>query len=166
MTEAELLAALRRRFTYSGNGGAGRYALLTHVRTGAGFDQQELDAVALAMWPSEMHAMTGFEVKCSRTDWLREIRPDTRKSERARALCDMFTVVAPLGIVRPGELPEGWGLIVAARDDDGVILRQHPAPALLRPLGAPVSRTFLAALLRAAGAVPGMTTGLKRAVPA
>lgn len=167
ITEAALLAALRLRFTYSGNGGAGRYALLTHVRTGAAWNQQEIDAVAFCLWPSDHHALLGFEIKCTRTDWLREIKPDTSKSTRPRELCDSFTIVAPAGVVADGELPEGWGLIVATLHDGRTIhLRQQvtPVPKNAHPLdNGAIPRSFLAALLRAAGVVPGMTTGLKRA---
>lgn len=166
-TEADLLAALRIRFTFRGNGGAGRYAFLTHVRTGAAWNQQEMDAVVVCLWPSDQHHIYGFEVKCSRTDWLREIKPDTSKSERARALCDSWTVVAPANIVSVGELPDGWGLLVASRSDlGGVVLRQHTTPrprlAAIDEGDRRISRSFLVAMLRAANCVPGMTSGLKR----
>ncbi|HEY8861019.1 MAG TPA: hypothetical protein VIN37_02850 [Candidatus Limnocylindria bacterium] len=168
MIEGEVLAALRDRFTVSGNGGAGRYAFLTHVRTGAAFDQQEIDAVVVCLWPSDSHALLGFEVKCSRSDWLREIRPNTSKSERARRLCDSWTVVAPANAVKIGELPAGWGLLLASSDEGGAVkLRQQVAPAFVYA-GAvgeekKITRSFLVAMLRAAGAVPGMRSGLKRA---
>lgn len=168
-TECELLDALRVRHTYTGNGGAGRYAFLTHVRTGAAWDQQEIDAIVLDLWPSGHHDLHAFEVKCSRSDWLREIRPDTSKSETTRALADTFTIVAPDGIVRPGELPTTWGLLEAWKDR-GVVriggrgrVRQ---PARQRPLGPAYNRTLprglVVAMMRAADVVPGMTSGLKR----
>jgi len=181
-TEAELLEALRDRYTVPGNGGAGRYAFLTHVRTGAAFDQQEIDAVVFCLWPSDGHDLHAFEVKCSRSDWLREIqyrgalgevRPSTSKSRRTREIADTFTVVAPAGVVRawehtaegrtgkpPTELPEGWGLIEARRSDAGVArLRQVVKPARLQlPRAAhekTIDRGFVVAMLRRAGAVPG-----------
>lgn len=160
-SETALLAALRDRHS---NGGAGRYAFLTHVRTGAAWDQQEIDAVAVALWPSENHDVHAFEVKCSRSDWLREIKPSTHKSERTRVLCDTFTVVAPLGVVREGELPDGWGLIQATLVEGAVKLRQKAKPARLVQVGYPgtLPRGFVVCLLRASGCVPGMTSGLKR----
>ena len=167
-TEGSLLAALRQRHAFSANGGSGRYAFLTHVRTGAAFDQQEMDALAVALWPSEHHDLHAFEVKCSRTDWLREIKPDTYKSERTRKLCDTFTIVAPKGTVRDGELPEGWGLIEATCVDGEVRLRSTKAPTRREPVTTHrgydrlLSRGLMVAMLRAAGAVPGMTSGRKR----
>ncbi len=165
-TEAEILGALRRRYSEPGNGGSGRYAFLTHVRTGAAFDQQEMDAVVVCLWPSDNHAVLGFEVKVSRSDWRREILPDTSKSDRARRLCDLWWIVAPAGVVGAAELPVGWGLLLASRCEDGAArLRIHtyPTPRERDAAGPePISRSFLVALLRAAGAVPGMRSGLRR----
>lgn len=162
-TEAELLAALRDRYTFAGNGGAGRYAVLTHVRTGAAWDQQEIDAVVFCLWPSDSHSLMAFEAKCSRSDWLREIRPDTSKSARARRLCDSFSIVAPLGIVMPGELPAGWGLLSASHTTSGAVQMRWMVMPTPRPEKPEIARTFLVALLRAADAVPGMRSGRKRA---
>lgn len=166
-TEAELLSALRRRYTFAGNGGAGRYAFLTHVRTGAAWEQQEIDAVVMCLWPSDGLALHGFEVKCSRTDWLHEIKPDTSKSEHTRSLCDSFTVVAPANVVEFGELPTGWGLLLASHTEGGGVRIHQQIKAQVRQVVPGVtdtiSRSFVVAILRAAGAVPGMTSGLKRA---
>ena len=171
VTEGSLLAALRSRHASPGNGGAGRYAFLTHVRTGAAWEQQEIDAIAVALWLSEYHDVHAFEVKCTRADWLREIKPTMDKSTRARELCDTFTIVAPGGVVRRDELPLGWGLIEAAvREDGKITLRQSVKPARLTELPVyrqdrALPRGFVVAMLRATGAVPGMTSGLKRARP-
>ena len=166
-TEAQLLAALRQRHSQPGAAGAGRYAFLTHVRTGAAWEQQEMDAIAMALWPSEHFDLHGFEVKCSRSDWLREIRPDTSKSQRARDICDTFSIVAPAGLVRLDELPKGWGLLEARTLRGDVTLRAVAKPERLTPMpprGVPrqMSRGLVVCLLRAAAAVPGMLSGLKR----
>ncbi len=175
-TEARLLAALRDRYTVPGNGGSGRYAFLTHVRTGAAWDQREIDAVVVCLWPSEHFDLHAFETKVSRGDWLREIQdrrgPDgvvasTDKSERTRSLADTFTIVAPRGVVRDGELPAGWGLIEAdTLDGETVRLTSVVRAKPLRPREHELARVFprglVVAMLRAAGAVPGMRTGRKR----
>lgn len=167
-TERALLDALRQRHTHEGNGGAGKYAFMTHVRTGAGHYVQEIDAVVLSLWESEQHDVHAFEVKCSRSDWLREIKPDTSKSARTRKLCDTFTVVAPRGVVRRDELPDGWGLLEATEVDAGITLRSSVKARRLELLTTPLHRRtlprgFVVAMLRAAGAVPGMTTHTWRA---
>lgn len=56
----------------------------------------------------------GFEVKVSRSDWLRELRTGGLKSEAWRSVCHYWWVVAPPGVVREGELPDGWGLLVGS----------------------------------------------------
>src|SRR6185312_8207575 len=61
------------------------------------------------------------------------------------SFCDFWYVVAGArGIVRPGELPPTWGLL-EPKGDKLVVSREAPA---LSP--EPVSRPFLAALLRRA----------------
>lgn len=111
LTEADVLALLRERHTRPGNGGGGEFAFLTHVRNRAGFNAtRTFDAVAINLWPSKGLTIEIFEVKVSRSDWLRELKkPD--KAAPALALGDYFSVVAPAGCVKPDELPERWGLI-------------------------------------------------------
>jgi hypothetical protein len=86
------------------------------------------------------------------------------KSALTRSLCDTFSVVAPAGVVNIGELPKGWGLLEAHRNDGSVKLRRsvkpdrlHGHPATDRVLG----RGLVVSMMRAAGAVPGMTSGLR-----
>ncbi len=78
--------------------------------TGHGASRR-VDAVAMNLWPSRM-ALHGYEVKVSRSDWLRELkRPD--KAETVWRFCDYWwLVVSDQEIVKEGELPEGWGLMV------------------------------------------------------
>lgn len=63
--------------------------------------------------PNYVH---GFEVKVSRADWLREARTEGRKSFLWRRYCShWWLVVSDAGIVRDGELPDGWGLLVVSK---------------------------------------------------
>lgn len=150
-TEADMLALLRDRHTKPGNGGAGEWAFLTHVRDAAGFDaRRTIDAMALSLWPSRGHELHGFEVKVSRSDWLRELA-DPAKADGFIARCDRWWLVAAEGVAKPGEMPEGWGLLVA----QGNKLRAAvQAPKLPRtPEQRLVDRSWLVCLLRSAGAV-------------
>lgn len=153
LTEADLLRMLRDRHTKTGNGGAGEYAVLFHVRNAAGFDSTNtFDAVVMQLWPSRGLELHGYEVKCSRKDWQRELaKPE--KAEAAAARCDRFSVVvSDQEIIRPGELPPTWGLLVAR---GGRLHCVRDAPLLPgADLARSVPRPFLVALLRAAGAVP------------
>lgn len=161
LTEAAVVQLLRERHTASGNGGAGEHAFLAQVRNAAGFDAtRTFDAVAVNLWPSRGLAIHIFEVKVSRSDWKRELaKPD--KAEDACKIADRFSIVAPAGCVKDGELPPEWGLIEVTGDGDSKPwkLREKVPAKLLRegsPKARPVSRGLLVGMLRAApGAVPG-----------
>lgn len=144
-TERRLLDMLAERHDRShGNGTEWAYA--EHVANNAGFSKTNtLDAMAMHLWHSKGLALHGYEVKCSRSDWLRELgRPEkaeafTSPSEYQALVCryvageplvDYFWVVAAPDVVKRGELPEPWGLLVANESR----LRQVKAAAPLRPI--------------------------------
>jgi len=161
VTERVMLDRLRARYgTVHGNGH--RWVFATHVRSDAGFDAtRTADAIAMDLWPSKGLELHGFEVKISRADWLRELaKPD--KSVPVGRYCDRWWLVVPdRAIVRPGELPADWGLIECrepAPIADGAprYFAGHNAKAATRAIrnaprrpAEPVSRSFMAALLRA-----------------
>lgn len=160
-----MLTMLRKRHARQGNGGSGEYAFLTHVRDEAGFSgSRTMDALAMSLWPSRGLALHGFEVKCSRSDWVKELRTP-EKAEKLASRCDYWwLVVADPAIVKPGELPEGWGLLVATppKIDEETgrkvlgtlrVVKAAPKQALNEDKRL-ITRSWLVALLRAAGAVP------------
>jgi len=151
-TEADMLALLRARHAKDGNGGSGEWAFLTHVRNAAGFGAtRTIDALALSLWPSRGFEMHGFEVKVSRSDWLRELA-DPAKADGVMARCDRWWLVASEGVAKPGEMPVGWGLLVAQGDKLRAAVQ---APRLPRTdEERRISRDWLVCLLRAAGSVP------------
>jgi len=141
MNTPEIRAALRARFA------APEYALMFEVRSGTGHSShvRYADAMALGLWPSRGLDLVGCEIKVSRSDWLRELK-EPQKADRIGCFCDRWYVVAGAkDIVLPGELPTGWGLMVP-RGDTLVVSKE--APPLLDVT--PMSRAFLASLLRAA----------------
>ena len=71
LTEAELIKRLRVRYTEkAGNGDA--WAFIPKVRSAAAFDaKRTIDAYAMALWPSRGLSLHAFELKSSRSDWLR-----------------------------------------------------------------------------------------------
>lgn len=154
MTEAQVLDLLRRRHVRAGNGGSGEFAFMTHVRNSAGFNSSRtFDAVVMSLWPSRGLELHAYEVKCSRSDWQRELK-EPEKADAAAKLVDRFSVVvAEADIVKPGELPPTWGLFVVR----GTTRLECVTAAPLLPGADPkrlVRRDFLVALLRASGAVP------------
>lgn len=89
---------------------------------------RRMDALAMNQWASRGRLLAGFEIKVSRSDWLRELK-DFQKAEHAFMECDQFYLVTPKEIVKDGELPVGWGHLQVY----GNGLRQMVAPARVTP---------------------------------
>jgi hypothetical protein len=146
-TERSLLDLLWKRYS-TRNGNGPRWAMAEHVRDRAGFDaSRTLDAIVMDTYPSSGLALHGFEIKCSRGDWLRELAQPWKAAAFTRWV-DYFWVVAAPGVVQYGplieELPEGWGLMEPRRGNLRAVVRAQR----LNP--EPLDRSFVAALLRAA----------------
>lgn len=158
MTEADVLALLRARFTKGGNGGNGEFAYLEHVRNGAAFNaNRTFDAIAIALWPSRGLTIDGFEVKVSRSDWQRELA-QPEKAEDACKLVDRFSIVAPKGVVYASEVPPTWGLLEVTGKR---LVAVKGAPWLgdgNGPRHKTISREFLVGILRSIpAAVPRLS---------
>lgn len=156
MTARDVLDVLRWRYAQrSGNGPA--WAFIPGVRNGAGWGGatgygglRVCDALALSLYQSKRFALVGHEIKVSRADWLRELK-DPSKADAFRRYCERWWLVAPDGVVRPGELPEGWGLLVVK---EGVARQRVRAPQLEAE---PLPRGLVVAMTRAA--IRGGTLG-------
>lgn len=143
-SEAELLEMLRRRFLGTGRNGH-EIAFLTQVPDGTGARaRRTIDAVAMTLWPSRGLSLNGYEVKCSRKDWIAELRAPEKADAHARYV-DRFYVVTAEDVVRDeAEVPDAWGWYCA----HGTTMRCRKEAPLLEP--EPINRTYLAAFLRAA----------------
>lgn len=96
------------------------------------------------LWPSRGLELHGFEIKVSRSDWLRELK-DPAKAESIVTYCDRWWIaVGDAEIVKDGELPPTWGLLVPRGKG---LIQKKEAPKLNAQ---PVDRCFLAGLLRRA----------------
>lgn len=137
MNTREVQHALTLRFA------APAWALLFEVPDGTGGNKnRSADAVAMSLYPSRGLELNGFEIKVSRSDWQKELA-DPSKAEAVCKYCDRWWIVAgDKSIVKPGELPPTWGLLVA----QGKRLVCKTQAPKLEPQ--PVNRRFLAALLR------------------
>lgn len=139
ITTADLRTLLRARYS------APEYALLEEVPDATGGRAtRSADAIAMNLWPSRGLELLGFELKVSRSDWLRELKaPD--KAEAVCRYCERWFLVAGPGVVKNfEEVPATWGILVA----EGRRLVMKRDATKLEPQ--PVSRAFLAALLRRA----------------
>lgn len=143
MNTPEVYAALRERFAPP------EWAIFFEVANGTGsHGRRYADAVAMNLYPSRGLEVHGFEVKVSRSDWHREL-VNPAKAEDVYRFCDRWwLVVGDAKIVKQGELPSTWGLIVP-RGSALAIVTQAPK---LEPQ--PLSRPFFAALTRRAASVP------------
>lgn len=139
VTEAfNVFQALRERYPL------GEYAFLSEVRNGTGFTKttRYADALVMSTWPSRGLDLMGFEVKVSRSDWLRELK-NPAKAETIFAYCDRwYLVVSDAEIVKDAELPSTWGLLVPRKDK--LVVKVEAAKLTPKP----IDKTFLASLLR------------------
>jgi hypothetical protein len=137
-------------------GDSARYAYAEHVRSSTSWAQRSADFIAMDLWPSSGLALHGFEVKCSRSDWLVELRDPSKAEEFKQYMDRWWLVVSDKAFVKPGELPEGWGLIAL---DKGGALRVVTHAPRLTPAAMP--KKMLAGLLRAT-----QTTAQREAIKA
>lgn len=113
-TERTMLDRLNNRYgKFNGNGI--RYTRAEHVKITPGFDTRRIcDYMAIDLWGGNDVKLHGHEVKVSRSDWLTELK-DPSKAESFARYCDYWwLVVSDKAIVKAGELPPGWGLMVAS----------------------------------------------------
>jgi hypothetical protein len=149
-TERILLDMLRER--HANTRGIAEWVYMEHVRDDAGWYCRTIDALAMNTFQGNGLALHAYEVKCSRSDWLRELA-EPAKSQRFSQMVDYFWLVAGPNVVEVKELPESWGLLLATT---GSGLRQKRAASPLRPIERgwygkpdPIPRGLVAAMLRA-----------------
>ena len=141
MKTPEVKSLLRARFC------SPEWAIFFEVGDGTGSTQRRwADAVAMNMYPSRGLEIHGFEIKVSRSDWLRELK-DPAKSSPVQQYCDRWWIVAPKDIIKPGELPPTWGHYDVTPGG----IRQIVAAPKLDAI--PTTRAFMAAMMRRAGGV-------------
>ncbi len=138
---------LYRRYSGRNQSGLPRYIAASQVLMadpGKGIRRADfiaLDSQTEEVWSEgESHFVRcpppvhGFEIKVSRADWLTEHRTAGEKSEAWRSYCNYWWMVVPeQGIVKPEELPEGWGLLAGVKQLRAVV---KPVRVDARPLDA------------------------------
>jgi len=133
LTERDMLDRLTERYgrmVWNGPATTLRYIGARHVRFGPGWPSCIADYLAMDCWGNtgpehQRHPLLGFEVKISRSDYLREIR-DLSKSEPFRRVCtEWYIVVSDPAIVR-GDLPDTGQVEVVAKICNGCLEQLHP----------------------------------------
>lgn len=145
-TERDMLDLLLARYNTERRGTiADRWVRAEHVRSSqtAWRLLSIADFIAVDKYATTQ-AIHGHEVKVSRSDWLSELK-DPTKSERIKRYCDYWWLVVPdASIVKPGELPADWGLMVQSRQ---LLRAKVKAPKLTPEL---LTLDFIAGLTAAA----------------
>jgi len=131
------------------------WVFVTEVRVRAGWaDYSErnqanaeriIDAFAMNTWPSRGHLRIAYEVKTSRSDWLRELR-DQMKSVPAYYLSHRFYYVLAEGVWRPQDRSNP-----ALRSAGIILVRQGNFERLriaTKRVAWPMPEGFVAMLLR------------------
>jgi len=135
---------------YGGDRGAenlAKYIPLTQVGASTGGSNNIADVLVLGAWKSSGNLLDGFEVKISRADWLNEVK-NPEKCKAIKRYCDRWwLVIADASMVKEGELPEDWGMMVVEEDLIGnpQLKVVKKAPLLVSE---PMSHDFVASLLR------------------
>jgi len=140
LTTPEVMTALAE--IYRGSA----WTFLPQVRSATGWHRERTaDAIAMSVWPSRGLHLYGFEVKVSRSDWLKELR-SPEKADEICGFCDFwYVVIGDSHIVQAGELPPTWGLIAP----DGKKLAVVKEAPKLNPK--PIDAPLLASILRNVG---------------
>lgn len=124
MTSAEVVAAIRTH-RHRNRAREAEWIFLTELRTGTGYGRDArcyIDAWAMHCWPSREHLRISYEVKVSRTDFIREIRKPSKRIMAMR-YSNEFYFAAPEGLLKASEMPDDCGLVEIAPDGVGVALR-------------------------------------------
>ena len=94
----------------------GQWALVGEMGKGTGARAGGwIDAAAFNLWPSNHYRRIAYEIKVARNDFMREL-DDPKKRAYAEDYFHESWFVAPPGIIKEEELPEGWGLLQATKN--------------------------------------------------
>lgn len=136
----EVYALIAKRFAGTA------YVVLPQVPNGTGHNAGRwLDCVVASLWPSRGLWLHGFEIKVSRSDWLRELQQG-EKADAFHKHLDFFSIATAGPVIEAGELPQGWG----HADADLVkkrLIERTTATRIPQPNG--YDRVFTMGLLRA-----------------
>ena len=141
MNTHQIQLALRKRYDTD------EWAYFEEVRSETGHSGGTVrfaDGMAFNLWPSRGLEVHGFEIKASRPDLLNELK-DPNKSSKIQRYCDRWwLVIGDKDLIKEGELPPTWGLIVP--HGKGLKVKTQ-APKLDSQ---PIDHKFLVSILRSA----------------
>lgn len=114
---------------------APEWAFFSELPDRTGFDQvRTFDAWAMAVWPSLGFKTVGYEIKVSRADFAREVLKPTKRTPMEQVSNECF-FATPAGLLKPDEVPEGWGLIEATGGEEPKLrVKKHAQSRTIDPL--------------------------------
>lgn len=135
----DIIQALRTKYS------APIYAFLTNVGNSTGYAcNRYADAIAMCLWESRGLEIIGFEIKVSRTDWLKEMKKPSKADPIANYCDSWYLVLGDKDILRFGELPMSWGLMVPHTKSELKVVKESKRNLKPKPL----DKNFVAAVLR------------------
>lgn len=126
-TEERLFNRLRRQYPERQS----HWLVLRQVALSPGYALPDsyIDAVVLNLWPSGGLKRMAFEIKVSRSDFLRELR-DRRKNAWARLAFHKFWYLAAPGVIKPTDDLDGLGWVEpeekTGEDSPRLIVKSKP----------------------------------------
>lgn len=144
-TEASLTQAIMVRWPMTIR--QPRFVTAVQVHNGAGFGySRTLDAIVFDTWPSAGLHLHGLEIKTSKQDLRRELQNTNKFAEFVPHL-DLFSIIAPKGLVDLELLPPKWGLFMP--DEKGGLRARRKPLMLHAEKRTELSRSMAAAFVRA-----------------
>lgn len=123
---------------------APEWATFGELPNSTGFEANRImDFFAFNTYPSKGFLRIAYEVKVSRADFSKELQNPTKR-QPAETLANECWFVTPAGMVKPDEVPEGWGLLEVMKNQEGLRAKKKAQYRNIEnlPLG------FIAAILR------------------
>lgn len=107
MTAKVLIERLRASLVKPGDDMPGGM-FMTEVALGS----RRIDGLYCGFFGSRGRYLRGYEVKVARSDWLHELEQPAKAEVWEQNVHEWWIVAPDTTVVRPEELPHGWGLIV------------------------------------------------------
>jgi len=155
MNTGEIADALRVKYPPP------EFSLLFEVRNQTGYSrgtERYADAVCMSLYPHKGIYLSGFEFKVSRQDLMNELQHPEKHATIAKICNYWWLVLGDSKIIKDGELPESWGLMVPRGSN--LIIKKH---APLKEVNE-IPKHFIASLLRSALRASPAEAALKAAV--
>ena len=100
----------------------------------AGYGSRRIDFIALNTWPSKGFKRVAYELKATRSDFLRELESPAKRKMAETYFHESYFAVET-DVCKPEEVPEGWGLLVRTKKGDK--LRRVKVPTQRKPESIP-----------------------------